>query len=122
MPTPNVFSSGGINLQLGNFQIAAQNVGFGGVAPTAPAGNTPVFFGGTVTLVSTLPCAGTPAVGNTLSTANPVCPGVNFTLSTQTPSASGLSYQWQSAPAAAGPWTNAGTNSKIGRASCRERV
>ena len=113
MPTPNVFSSGGINLQLGNFQIAAQNVGFGGVAPTAPAGNTPVFFGGTVTLVSTLPCAGTPAVGNTLSTANPVCPGINFTLSTQTPSASGLSYQWQSAPAAAGPWTNVGTNATL---------
>lgn len=55
MPTPNVFSSGGINLQLGNFQIAGQNIGYGGVATTAPAGNTPVFFGGSVTFTNCVP-------------------------------------------------------------------
>ena len=112
MPTPNVFSSGGINLQLGNFQIAGQNVGFGGVAPTAPAGNTPVFFGGTVTLTSTVPCTGTPAPGNTVSSVAAVCPSVPFNLSLQNPpTGSGLSYQWQTAPASTGPWTNAGPNS-----------
>ncbi len=41
-------------------------------------------------------CSGTPAVGNTQSTASPVCPNASFTLSTQTPLATGLTYQWQS--------------------------
>jgi hypothetical protein len=53
------------------------------------------------------PCTGTPDPGNTLASANPVCSGVTFTLSlTNNPFVSGLTYQWQSAPAAAGPWTN----------------
>jgi len=53
------------------------------------------------------PCSGTPDPGNTLASANPVCSGVTFTLSlTNNPFVSGLTYQWQSAPAAAGPWTN----------------
>jgi len=43
------------------------------------------------------PCSGTPAPGNTLASANPVCPGINFTLSLQNnPSVSGLTYQWES--------------------------
>lgn len=43
------------------------------------------------------PCSGTPAPGNTLSTATQVCDGLSFTLSVQnaTPG-SGLIYQWQS--------------------------
>ncbi len=95
MPTPNIFSNGGINLKVGDHQIAGLNVGWGGVSPTG-SGNTPVFFGGSVTLVSTAPCAGTPAPGNTMSTANPVCPSANFTLSAQnsTPG-SGVTYQWE---------------------------
>lgn len=51
------------------------------------------------------PCSGTPAPGNTLSTANPVCPGINFTLSINPISASGLTYQWQSSPDGVA-WTN----------------
>ncbi len=52
------------------------------------------------------PCTGTPAPGNTLSTANPVCPSVNFTLSLQNnPVVSGLSWQWQSSPDNV-TWTN----------------
>ena len=43
-------------------------------------------------------CTGTPAPGNTLSTANPVCPNVNFTLSIAPPTAGGISIQWQSSP------------------------
>ncbi|MBL0342004.1 MAG: T9SS type A sorting domain-containing protein [Bacteroidetes bacterium] len=47
--------------------------------------------------------------GNTISTANPVCPTQSFTLSTQfTPP--GANYQWQSSPDNA-TWTNVGTNS-----------
>lgn len=44
------------------------------------------------------PCSGIPAPGNTLSSANPVCPGVNFTLSTAPLNFSGLTFQWQSSP------------------------
>jgi hypothetical protein len=48
-------------------------------------------------------CTGTPAPGNTLSTAGAAaCSGVNFTLSLQNQAtlnlSSGLSYQWQSSP------------------------
>lgn len=107
LPTPNSFTSSGIVLKLGDNQIAGQNVGFGGVTPAAPIGNTPVFFGGSVTLVSTVPCAGLPAPGNTVSSVSTVCPGISFNLSLQnTTSGSGVTYQWQSAPSAAGPWTN----------------
>ena len=44
-------------------------------------------------------CSGTPAPGNTLSSANPACPSANFTLSLQnlTPG-SGVTYLWESSP------------------------
>jgi len=42
-------------------------------------------------------CSGTPAPGNTISSAASVCPGVNFALSLQnTTSGTGVTYQWQS--------------------------
>jgi subtilisin-like proprotein convertase family protein len=59
------------------------------------------------------PCSGTPDPGNTIASTNPVCSGVGITLSLQNnPFVSGFTYVWQSAPAAAGPWTNlpGGTN------------
>ncbi len=54
------------------------------------------------------PCSGTPAPGNTVSTANPVCPGVNFTLSAQnsTPG-SGVTFLWERATSSTGPWSPA---------------
>ncbi len=54
------------------------------------------------------PCTGTPAPGNTLSTANPVCPTIPFTLSAQNnPPQSGLTYQWQiSTTGVGGPFSN----------------
>lgn len=52
-------------------------------------------------------CTGVPTGGTTVSSANPVCPSTSVTLSvTGSSTATGLVYQWQSAPAAAGPWTN----------------
>ena len=52
------------------------------------------------------PCTGTPAPGNTVSTSNSVCAGVNFTLSNSTPPVgTGLTYQWQSSPNGTA-WTN----------------
>ena len=51
-------------------------------------------------------CSGTPAPGNTVSSANPACTGTPFTLSLQNPTAgSGLTYQWQSSPDGT-TWTN----------------
>ncbi|MBC7887100.1 MAG: gliding motility-associated C-terminal domain-containing protein [Ferruginibacter sp.] len=53
-------------------------------------------------------CTGTPVAGTAVSSnTNIVCPGTPFTLSiTGSTIASGISYQWQSALAAGGPWTN----------------
>ncbi len=51
-------------------------------------------------------CSGIPAPGNTVSSANPVCPSVSFTLSTSTAMPfSGITYQWQSSPDNS-TWTN----------------
>ena len=53
-------------------------------------------------MIANVPCAGMPAPGNTVSSANPVCSGVNFNLSLQNPtSGTGVTYQWQSADDAA---------------------
>jgi subtilisin-like proprotein convertase family protein len=52
-------------------------------------------------------CAGTPTPGNTISSAASVCPtsAANLSLQNLTPG-SGVTYQWQSGPAATGPFTN----------------
>lgn len=64
-------------------------------------------------ICSSAPCSGTPTPGNTIASVPTVCAGTNFTLSLQnTTAGSGVTYQWQSGPSAAGPWTNVpgGTN------------
>lgn len=62
-----------------------------------------------ITILPAPPCTGTPAPGNTLSSATSICAGVPFTLSLQNNTAgSGVTYQWQSAALAAGPWTPIG--------------
>jgi subtilisin-like proprotein convertase family protein len=69
-------------------------------------------------ICSSVPCSTTPTPGNTLSTASTVCPGINFTLTLQNATAgSGVTYQWQSAPSAGGPWTDipAATGSSLVR-------
>ena len=53
------------------------------------------------------PCSGTPVPGNSLSTLSTACAGTNFTLSLQNCiPGTGVTYQWQSAASAAGPWTD----------------
>ena len=53
------------------------------------------------------PCSGTPVPGNTLSSLTTACAGTNFTLSLQNCiPGTGVTYQWQSAASAAGPWTD----------------
>lgn len=77
-------------------------------AVTAPVSGT------TFRWVLQPPCAGTPAPGNTTSTANPVCSGVNFTLGiSNTNLGLGITYQWYvSTVGATGPWTPVGTSAQ----------
>ena len=52
-------------------------------------------------------CNGTISAGLTVSSAGAICPSVPFNLSLSGNTlASGITYQWQSAPSATGPWTN----------------
>jgi subtilisin-like proprotein convertase family protein len=105
LPTPNTFTVGGVSLKLGDLQIAGANIGFAGLMPTPAAGNTPTFFGGSVTLSPFVACSGTPAPGNTLSTVISACPTDLFTLSLQNATAgSNLVYEWQTASAVGGPY------------------
>ena len=58
-------------------------------------------------VVATAACTGTPVAGTAQSTATAICPGIDYTLSLSgATQAAGLTYQWQSAPSATGPWTN----------------
>ena len=53
------------------------------------------------------PCAGTPTPGNTIASPNSIFAGQTTVLSTQNAtSGTGITYQWQSAASATGPWTN----------------
>ncbi len=58
-------------------------------------------------VVASASCTGTPVAGTAQSTATAICPGIDYTLSLSgATQAAGLTYQWQSAPSATGPWTN----------------
>lgn len=60
-----------------------------------------------INIVPANPCTGMPTGGTTVTSATPVCPSTTVTLSTTGSTlASGLTYQWQSAASATGPWTN----------------
>lgn len=59
-------------------------------------------------------CSGTPSPGNTISSANTVCPGVPFVLSLQNPTPGvNITYQWQSSPDGQSPWTNTGSSNPV---------
>jgi hypothetical protein len=67
---------------------------------TSSVNTTKPYFG--INATPPPPCTGTPTPGNTVSSANPVCSGVNFDLSLQNPtSGTGVTYQWESADDAA---------------------
>ncbi len=91
----------------GAVMTSGSNVSYGGIAvPGAPT-FTPRAFLGSVFFTTNTPCSGTPAPGNTLSTATTTCSGIPFTLSVQNPTTGiGVTYQWQSATTLAGPYTS----------------
>jgi hypothetical protein len=92
------FTGGGCNLNTGT------DVGFGG---TLTSGINNRGFLGSVSFISGVACTGAPNAGITASTVNPVCPSVPFNLSMANATfSSGLTYQWQSASTATGPWSN----------------
>lgn len=60
-----------------------------------------------ITIIAATPCAGTPEAGSASPATQQVSTGTSATLSLSGASAmSGLTYQWQSGPSFAGPWTN----------------
>ncbi|MEN9972667.1 MAG: hypothetical protein RIS20_1014 [Bacteroidota bacterium] len=60
-----------------------------------------------INIVPAATCSGTITGGTTVTSATPVCPSTTVTLSTTGSTlASGITYQWQSAATATGPWTN----------------
>lgn len=62
-----------------------------------------------ITISPQPPCSGTPVPGNTIATPPSVIVGGSTVLSLQnSTSGIGVTYQWQSAPANTGPWTNIG--------------
>jgi hypothetical protein len=98
---PFIFSGGGCDITFGSNYAYAGTM----ASPT----NTPRGFIGFVTFSPSTPCSGTPAPGNTISSANPVCSGSNFILSLQnSTSGTGVTYQWQSSPDNS-TWTNFGS-------------
>jgi hypothetical protein len=102
----NTFSAGGVNIITGDGISWA-----GGAYPATPV-NYPRGLVGGITFISGTACTGTPSAGTTATAINPVCPSVPFGLTMANATfTSGLTYQWQSAPSATGPWTNiAGAN------------
>ena len=63
-----------------------------------------------ITISAPTPCAGTPNPGDTYASPSNFCPpGGTANLSLQNgTSGTGVTYNWQSAPASSGPWTNTG--------------
>ena len=60
-----------------------------------------------INVTASASCTGTPVAGTAVSSVTSICPGVNYNLSLSGATlASGLTYQWQSATTATGPWTN----------------
>ena len=97
--SPNTFSNSGINLLVGDAQIAGSYIGYGGA-------NNPRFFTGSVTFVPLAPCVGSPNAGTTTASATAVCPLQNFNLElTGATLASGISYQWEKSTTGTGSWT-----------------
>jgi hypothetical protein len=97
--SPNTFSNTGVNLLVGDAQIAGAYVGYGGT-------NNPRFFTGSVSFIPLAPCVGTPNAGTTLASSTAVCPLQNFNLElTGATLAQGISYQWETSSTGTGSWT-----------------
>ncbi|HTN47785.1 MAG TPA: hypothetical protein VL098_15660, partial [Flavipsychrobacter sp.] len=100
---PNSYSSGGVTLGTGNYQIGGQNVGYW-------SGNSGYFWGGAITFAPATPCISPPTAGAaTVTNASP-CAGTNIGLSL-TGSTGGLTqtYQWEESTSPTGPFVPIGS-------------
>lgn len=106
----NTFSASGVNLLTGD------GISWGGPAYPATPANYPRGFIGGISFIPAIPCTGAPVVGLAAANVTSACPSSSFNLTL--PNAvitTGLTYQWQSAPSATGPWTDilSGTGSSL---------
>ncbi len=107
VPSPSSFTTAGVTLHCGDYQIASMNVGYGYT-------NTPRWFTGSVTFVPAGPCTAPPTPGTATSSSPFVCANGNFTLGlTGNSGGTGQTYQWQTGPSATGPWTNIGPSLSV---------
>ncbi len=97
--SPNTVSNGGVNLRVGDYQIASAYVGYGGA-------NNPRFFTGSVTFVPAGPCTNPPLAGTATTNKSITCSGESFILGlTGFTSGTGQTHQWQISPDNIN-WTN----------------
>ena len=98
--TPNVFSAGGVNLLLGNHQIAGQDVGYAATITNRR-------WAGSITFMPADPCTGQVSAGTATASITDACAAVPFNLSLNGATlATGITYQWQSSPAGTNTWTD----------------
>src|SRR5690606_13289959 len=98
--TPNVFSAGGVNLLLGNHQIAGQDVGYAATITNRR-------WAGSITFMPADPCTGQVSAGAAVASVTDACAAVPFNLSLNGSTlATGITYQWQSSPAGTNAWTD----------------
>lgn len=94
-------NAGGANNPPGN---AESN--YNGTAGVGGAGDGSNGGHGLVVINATPDCSGSPVITSVNISATTGAPNSAITLSAVIPNAGGLTYQWQSAPAIGGPWTN----------------
>ncbi|MFM6934786.1 MAG: GEVED domain-containing protein, partial [Flavobacteriales bacterium] len=95
----------------GNYRMRVANSYIGTVGSCGPA-SYGEYEDYKLTVLVPPPCSGTPTPGNTVANVTSCPPGTSINLSLQTATiGTGITYQWQSAPSATGPWTNIGTSS-----------
>ena len=84
---------------------------FGGIPPAMDGCPVNQFYGECedydFVVLASASCSGTPTAGTAITSSASICPSVNYTLSLSGATlAAGLTYEWQSAPSATGPWTS----------------
>ncbi len=79
---------------------------YNGTAGVGGAGNGSNGGHGLVVINATPDCSGSPVITSVSISSTTGAPNSAITLSAVIPNVGGLTYQWQSAPAIGGPWTN----------------
>lgn len=93
--SPSIISENGVNLLIGNAQIAGKDVGWMGNYPYL--GYNLCWFTGEISFTSTVACTSPPNAGNTVATITSACKNVPFTLKLSGNTfLAQQTYQWQS--------------------------